>query len=267
VPPVGIGRGVFAAGMLVVMSQAAIALLALTGVDDRAATGVAVAALLVVVAALALRAGLELLYLNRRRELAPFGFVAARRVPSSVGIFLGLALVLLPAAVLVSVALGLEGTTGEDLTDDPDAQLVAFAFAVVVVAPWVEEVAMRGMLYSSIAARHGFWPAAAISSLAWSALHVAPGVLLPFAVLGVLLCLLRRRTGSILPGVALHGVWNAQAAAASGAGWLTVAPLALLAATIAAAVLWLRSLRDRPAAAVPGAGGDGHPERHPGLVL
>ena len=98
-----------------------------------------------------------------------------------------------------------------------------------MIAPWTEELAFRGYLYSTLAGRFGFWPGAVVSSLAWASLHLTSGVLIAFTGVGVVLCWLRRRTGSLLPGVGLHGAWNALAAGLSGAGWWVSGGLGLLA--------------------------------------
>jgi len=196
-----------------------------------------VCALLAPLAALAIAAGLRIAF-RRRPRLESVGLAPPRRVLSS--------LLLLPPAVIaagylggiLTVVAGLqdEPTTAIDL-DHKSAGLKLYAsFASVVIAPWVEEVAFRGLAYSALALRFGFWPAAFVSSLMWSGLHLALGVLIVFTLEGVVLCWLRRRTGSILPGVGAHGCWNAAVAAFSGAGVFPAFALALFAVTVAAAV-------------------------------
>ena len=61
-------------------------------------------------------------------------------------------------------------------------------------------------------------------------------MLIAFTGVGVVLCWLRRRTGSLLPGVGLHGSWNALAAGLTGAGWWVSGGLGLLAASMVLAV-------------------------------
>src|SRR5205823_1403882 len=113
-------------------------------------------------------------------------------------------------------------------------------FAAVVLAPWVEEVSMRGLLFSALYRRLGLWPAALVSGAAWAALHLTAGVLVIFTAEGVLLALLRVRTGSVLPGVGVHGGWNAVAAGASGEGTAALVCAALVAGSLVAAVVSLR---------------------------
>ena len=59
---------------------------------------------------------------------------------------------------------------------------------------------MRGFLLSGLWQRFGFWPAAVASSLVWAGLHGVSGVLIPFTCEGLVLCWIRRRTGSVRTG-------------------------------------------------------------------
>ena len=85
---------------------------------------------------------------------------------------------------------------------------------------------MRGFLLSGLWQRFGFWPAAVVSSLVWASLHGVSGVLIPFTCEGIMLCWIRRRTGSVRTGIALHAGQNTVASLFSGAGFLIVPPLA-----------------------------------------
>jgi uncharacterized protein len=79
----------------------------------------------------------------------------------------------------------------------------------VIVAPIVEEIAFRGLLYTALRARMGMWPAAIISGMIFAALH--PTVMGAFVVLSVLGCafaLIRDRTGSLVPSMICHGINN-----------------------------------------------------------
>jgi dihydropteroate synthase len=55
----------------------------------------------------------------------------------------------------------------------------------------------------------------------------------------MLLAWLRRRTGSLLPGIGLHGSWNTLVMGTTGGGWVPVPFLGLLLATIYSAVRWM----------------------------
>lgn len=79
----------------------------------------------------------------------------------------------------------------------------------VVLAPLVEEVAFRGLLYATLRRRLG-WPAAALLSAALFALPHGYGLggSLSVFVSGVVWAWGYERTGSLLPGIAAHAANN-----------------------------------------------------------
>lgn len=93
---------------------------------------------------------------------------------------------------------------------NPDTVLaIRISFlALVIVPPIVEEVIFRGFIFAGMAGRMGVVPGAVISSLLFGAAHWQANISIYTFVLGLLLCLLYRRAGSIWPGVLLHGVNN-----------------------------------------------------------
>lgn len=151
-----------------------------------------------------------------------------------------------PMLVLLANGLGLRGGTELPHTHYPPELAALLAAESIVLAPWMEEVSMRGLLFTGLLRRFGFWPAALLSAFVWAALHRAPLVLIAFTVTGVALAWLRRRTGSVRWGIGVHGAWNTFAAAAL-LGWWAGFGIAVLAATM---VLARRDLGGRPAAAV-----------------
>jgi membrane protease YdiL (CAAX protease family) len=83
--------------------------------------------------------------------------------------------------------------------------------SVVLLAPTVEELVYRGVLFRALLVRVGTWPAALLSGVVFGLAHVGlphPAQYLALSVLGVLLALLYRRTGSLLAVVAAHAVFN-----------------------------------------------------------
>ena len=101
----------------------------------------------------------------------------------------------------------------------------------------MEELAFRGFLLSGVSAKIGFWPAAVASSLVWAAAHGGSGVLLPFTFTGILLCWIRRRTGSTRTGIALHAASNTLAALGVVSGALLLPPVLAVALGLAATKL------------------------------
>ncbi len=98
--------------------------------------------------------------------------------------------------------------------NDSTAGLVAVAILVAVVAPLVEETFFRGFLFPALRRAIGWLPAALASGVLFGLVHAGgtPLIfLLPLAVLGFVLCVLYRRTGSIVPGMGVHAFNNALA--------------------------------------------------------
>jgi hypothetical protein len=115
----------------------------------------------------------------------------------------------------------------------------ALAILVCVLAPIAEELLFRGFMFGAMIRWGGPWVAALVVGILFGAVHAssAPAILLiQLAALGVIFCIVRWRTGSILPTIALHAVNNALAFA-SLEGWTwQAAPLAAGAAAMAVAV-------------------------------
>ena len=90
-------------------------------------------------------------------------------------------------------------------------------FAAVVAAPIAEEFLFRrvlqGWLESWLEPREPRWggvTAIMLSSLAFAAAHVGQGMAwLPLFFFGLVVGYLARQTGSIVPGIILHGLFNA----------------------------------------------------------
>jgi len=82
----------------------------------------------------------------------------------------------------------------------------------VIVAPIVEETFFRGMLYTALRSRLGVWWSSLISGVFFAAVHpTLPGGFLPILTLGIVLAILREKTGSLLPSIICHGANNAVA--------------------------------------------------------
>jgi CAAX protease family protein len=97
---------------------------------------------------------------------------------------------------------------------DSTYALLAVAFLVAVVAPMAEEFFFRGFFYGTLRNWKGPWPAALLTGLVFGAIHFGSAeaaFLLPLAFFGFSLCLLRERTGSLYPGIALHCMNNSLA--------------------------------------------------------
>lgn len=84
-----------------------------------------------------------------------------------------------------------------------------------LLAPVVEELMFRGMLFGWLAGRWGGAVAAGVSSLVFAAAHLEPAHIALVLPLGLLFGWLRWRTGSLLPSMVAHIVNNSFAVLAS----------------------------------------------------
>lgn len=98
---------------------------------------------------------------------------------------------------------------GEIISHGGVIEVVLVYFAAVIVAPIVEETFFRGALYTAFRGRMGVWPAVLGSSAIFAVIHPLPGGFLPILALACVLALLRERTGSLLPCMVCHAVYNA----------------------------------------------------------
>ena len=128
-----------------------------------------------------------------------------------------------------------------DLHGGP-AALVLAGLALSVSAPVTEEVFFRGVLYRALRNRLAVPAAATIAGVLFAAAHglaYPPQTLPPRIVFGVVTCLLYERTGSLLPGMALHCIVDAGSfePAISHHAYVATGFLALGAALLAYAVV------------------------------
>jgi membrane protease YdiL (CAAX protease family) len=139
--------------------------------------------------------------------------LARRRVPSRLlwGAFWGVVLLaLLVGLLLVSGQVAIEsgGLTGAEAL----GYGIAYAGALLVVA-LAEEMLFRGYLQATLARLVGFWPAACLLSLAFGAIHRGnPGEsvlgLVSAVLIGGVLCLCLRLSGSLWWPIGFHAGWN-----------------------------------------------------------
>ena len=167
------------------------------------------------------------LWLASWRERAPataFGFRAAPLRRALVAL-LGAAAAYYLVTAVYSSALGLHGQDklpSELGVTHSTAALLAASIFVCVIAPIAEEFFFRGFLFGALrrlpvrVAGHdlGPWAAAIIVGILFGLAHTGSAssqYLVPLGFLGFVLCLLRWRTGSLYPCMALHSANNALA--------------------------------------------------------
>jgi membrane protease YdiL (CAAX protease family) len=106
-----------------------------------------------------------------------------------------------------------------DLADESSlAALIGYGILLAFIAPLAEEFFFRGFVFGVLREKIGIAWGALATGIVFGVVHVAGspietiGVLI---ILGVLLCLLYQKTGSLLPCVALHSINNAISFAAT----------------------------------------------------
>jgi uncharacterized protein len=169
----------------------------------------------------------------------------------AVGLIVGGYLVFVVASYVWLQVIG-QPNAKDTITEDLGAghstvALIAVTFVVTVCAPLAEEFFFRGYFYGALR-RMGVLPAAALTGLAFGTVHVfgSPiAFIVPLALLGMGLALLREYTGSLYPGIALHCINNA-VAMSSSQGWSWQVPIVLIAAPATIALLITLGLRVWP---------------------
>ena len=182
--------------------------------------------------------GAALLFAGFTRRPRPwhFGLRATRLWPTVGWAALGF-LMLLGIELGYIWLLDVEETNVEDIGGASTLAAFLVALAVIVVAPVAEELFFRGFFYRALRTKLRVWSAALIDGLVFGALHfqgLDSAVILPvIAAVGIGLCLVYERTGSLFAVIAIHAAFNTVAT-------LGIAPLpAILVglAMIAACVL------------------------------
>lgn len=86
--------------------------------------------------------------------------------------------------------------------------LVGTVVVAGAFAPFVEELAFRGLLYGWLRERMGVAAGMVVSALAFSVLHGIPGLIPAIAALGIVLALVYEKSGSLWPAMVVHGTYN-----------------------------------------------------------
>lgn len=179
-----------------------------------------------------------------KAKLADFGF---RRIRPATGV----AAVVIAAILYYGVTAiysALAHLHGKDkLPSELDvthntAALVGVAVFVCVVAPICEEFLFRGFIFGALRnlpLRFGRfdaspWVAAVITGILFGAVHASSAsaqYLIPLGFLGFVLCLVRWKTGSLYPCMALHSANNALALGVNQLSWTAPAILGLILAS------------------------------------
>jgi len=189
---------------------------------------------------------LWLIRLSGRPRPSDFGY---RRVAPAlaIGAFVAAGVSYYVLTALYQVVFNLHGTDklpqGLGVGQSTAALIGAAAF-VCVVAPLAEEFFFRGFIFGALRRWHfmlgghdlGTWAAAAVTGLLFGLVHAGSAssqYLVPLGLFGFVLCLVRWRTGSLYPCMALHSVNNSLALGVTQLHWNGGEVLALAAGSVA----------------------------------
>lgn len=154
---------------------------------------------------------------NRRRLLAlrrPTSWWVALRVGAAVGIGIALLTGFLGPVLHPGRE---QGITPDVWIPNHAAQYVVNGIVICIVAPFVEELAFRGLGYSLLVP-YGRWTAIILVGIAFGAAHGLVEAFPFLAAFGAGLAYLRSRVDSVYPGMIVHGIFNAIALAVAVAG-------------------------------------------------
>jgi uncharacterized protein len=119
--------------------------------------------------------------------------------------------------IVLALAVGTDDAVEQQLLQDAlggGVTLLLAGFIAVIVAPIVEEIVFRGVLFRALADRIGLWVGAIISSALFAVIHIEVVTSQPIALgglfaVGLALALAFHYTGNLLVPIIGHAVFNA----------------------------------------------------------
>ena len=118
--------------------------------------------------------------------------------------------VVLPIHAVITIFLFPEAEQQEVITmfeDASDTSLALLAFSVAILTPFAEELLFRGFILGMLLKRYSDTQSIVISSLIFAIAHEPIAMVLAFGG-GLLYGWIRVKTGSVLPGMIAHAIWN-----------------------------------------------------------
>lgn len=206
--------------------------------------------------------GVAIYFAGRLRRPTPgdFGFRRLSPVTAVAGVVVAAVGYYVISAIYASVfhLTGHEKLPSELGVGKSTAALVGATVFVCVVAPIAEEFFFRGFLFGvlrrwrvRIAGRElGPWLAAVLVGILFGLAHTgsaASRYLIPLGFLGFVLCLLRWKTGSLYPAMALHSLNNSLALGVNQLHWSAAEILALMTGGLLTIGVLTGPLATRPA--------------------
>lgn len=153
-----------------------------------------------------------------REGLRALGFRRTPLLPAIGWVLGGLAIVYAASfiyqALITRFSLGLHTNvdTLQQLGQHAPLTVIGTLIGAVFIAPFCEEIFFRGFAFAGFLRGMPVWVAVLLSALLFGIAHGDIGSFALLFVIGIVLAVVRWRTGSIWPGMALHMANNALAA-------------------------------------------------------
>lgn len=158
---------------------------------------------------------LRLILRRYKKHWRDFGirkFPWLKSIFTVIGVYVGFALSIVVVFTLVAVlfpSINVNETQETAFEFGRSNWGLAVSFlASVVIAPIVEEIQFRGFILPAFEQSFGPFFGITLSSLTFAVLHFQTNVVIYTFILGIILSLMYRRLGSIIPGIILHTINN-----------------------------------------------------------
>jgi membrane protease YdiL (CAAX protease family) len=119
------------------------------------------------------------------------------------------------ASVAASFGISVQGNTTQLVSGFGAGPLeMTLVFVLVgVVAPFVEEITFRGIVFPSLRQAWGTVPALLVSGAVFGVVHLQPTITVPLALVGIALAVVFLRTRSLWSAIIAHCAYNSVALA------------------------------------------------------
>ena len=151
--------------------------------------------------------------LNRTKQMLRFGSTKRALI-----LILGIPLVITIIDFVLNIIYTIvwfgifgEPSTNTDLGTSWESSNIEIAFlfiSVAVLTPIAEELMFRGYVLDAISRKHSDWTAIIWSSILFGLVHIDPFIIGTAFIGGIFYGWIRIRTGSLLPAIAGHMMWN-----------------------------------------------------------
>ena len=149
--------------------------------------------------------------LGDRRDLLALRRPTSWKTSIGIAVAIGIGMAILAGVLGPLLDPGREqGVTPDVWRPSHAAEYVANGVVICIVAPFVEELTFRGLGYSLLI-RYGRWTAIVLVGVAFALAHGLVEAFPFLFALGAALAYLRSRVNSVVPGMLVHGLFNATA--------------------------------------------------------